>query len=980
MATNPYAVFQYPASVRKPPVLRPTLYNTSDKCHTCRTHHPTQSSRNRDFRQVRTMLNYEEGIEEAKRCMYCVDAPCSIGCPTRLDVPEFTHAIAQGNFYAAAQIMYTDNPLAWTCGLLCPCDVNCGGSCNLANTARGAIHIDALQCLAAESLMHMRLPQIRDPSIVELPQHNVPIALIGSGPASLSCATFLARAGFKNITIYEKNGFPGGVPAWEIPEFRIPYYVTRFEVKMVEDLGVNIVYNKALGTDITIEGLQAAGNEAIFIGTGLPIPRKDQAFTEAYKCPNVFESKTFLQTFAKATKPGMSPEKVDMPKMHGSVVVFGAGDVASDCCQAAFRCGAQFVTLVTRRGLIDVRMNEEEAKAIEKDKVEKIPCTAPREIIIQDGKAVKAVCNVMKKVPGTENYIVDEGQERTISFDFCITAFGNIGDNADLFKPVVYTGWNDTGFDRNTMQTNIEGVYAGGSFVGNDTVVEAVNDGKVAAWNIQRYLAKKHEGKDLPLVPTSIPKFLTAIDSVDISVDIAGLHFPNPFGIAAGPSSENCAMIKRAFKAGFGFVICKTFQVDEDTLPNVSPHIVGSAKDGNYINIELNSERKYGYWLKELPGVKKEFPNNILLASIHCKGSTDDWVKIATEVAATGVDGLQLNISCPNLGEKSEESYADIIRKTCQAVKAAVKIPIFPKIGHFQGNVVDIARAAKEGGADGVSGINTINGIYESTMDGGINPQVGSTPDGKTATGGMSGNLIRPFALETTASVKLELPDFPYIAAGGAENARTAAEFVNLGASAIQFCSASMHKGFDLLIKELVPGMQFFLYSQSRSDLMGWPTQVDPALIKSRKRRSPFGDKALESIKQATEEAQTETIPREPVELNEWVHPGQSSADFVPPVQQPIATIASLSGRSLRHIVPFADLSAEPKVISKIDLDTCLGCGRCKVACFDAGYACIVFDNIDRIPKVTPMCHGCGLCAAVCPSGSIKIVPKPPKN
>lgn len=157
----------------------------------------------------------------------------------------------------------------------------------------------------------------------------------------------------------------------------------------------------------------------------------------------------------------------------------------------------------------------------------------------------------------------------------------------------------------------------------------------------------------------------------------------------------------------------------------MTPRIVGNARANEYQNIELNSERKLDYWLTELPKLKKEFPDRIVIAAIHCKGSLDEWKDIATRVAATGVDGLQINLGCPNLGEAAARPFTEIVRETMAAITSVVHIPCMPKIGPHQGDVVALARAAKEGGAWGVSAINTIPGVYQVNQDGTVWPSIG---------------------------------------------------------------------------------------------------------------------------------------------------------------------------------------------------------------------------------------------------------------
>jgi dihydropyrimidine dehydrogenase (NADP+) len=270
--TTPKPAVEIPATIKKPLCLRPTKCQKTDSCYLHRGSEKIGTQRKRDFSFPKHRMSIPEAIKEAQRCLKCVDAPCTSSCPSQVDVRMFTNALAEGNFYGAAKIIFTHNPLGWTCGLLCPTNHMCRGSCTLNDTLYGSIRINDLQTVACEAFMNMKLPQIRNPNIKDEQFFGTKIALIGAGPASLTCATYLARIGYKDITIFEKKAYPGGTPAIEIPEFRVPYSVSRFEVKLVEDMGVKFEFNKALGKDFTIESLKADGYQGIFVGVGYPEP------------------------------------------------------------------------------------------------------------------------------------------------------------------------------------------------------------------------------------------------------------------------------------------------------------------------------------------------------------------------------------------------------------------------------------------------------------------------------------------------------------------------------------------------------------------------------------------------------------------------------------------------------------------------------------------------------------------------------------
>lgn len=261
-------------------------------------------------------------------------------------------------------MIFSDNPLGLTCGMVCPTSDLCVGGCNLYASEEGPINIGGLQQFATEMFMQMKIPQIRDPNLpTDLPEsYQAKIALFGCGPASISCATYLARLGYSDITIFEKEEYKGGLSSSEIPQFRLPFDVVQYEVSLMKDLGVKVVNGKALDVNngLTIKTLEKEGYEAFFIGIGLPNPNKDPIFNGLTESEGFFTSKNFLPLVSKASKPGMCGCKAKLPKLSGVVIVLGAGDTAFDCATSAIRCGAKKVFVVFRKGIQNMRAVPEE--------------------------------------------------------------------------------------------------------------------------------------------------------------------------------------------------------------------------------------------------------------------------------------------------------------------------------------------------------------------------------------------------------------------------------------------------------------------------------------------------------------------------------------------------------------------------------------------------------------------------------------------
>ncbi|RCN36329.1 hypothetical protein ANCCAN_17793 [Ancylostoma caninum] len=184
------------------------------------------------------------------------------------------------------------------------------------------------------------------------------------GPASISCASFLARLGYTNVTIYEKRDCVGGLSSSEIPQFRLPYDVVDFEIQLARDIGVKIVTGRSLHkNDLTLEKLKADGAKAVFLGIGMPDPKKVDVFDGLTQSHGFYTSKDFLPIIAAASKPGMCGcSRTPLPSMKGRVIVLGAGDTAFDCATSALRAGASRVTVVFRKGFTGIRAVPEEVR------------------------------------------------------------------------------------------------------------------------------------------------------------------------------------------------------------------------------------------------------------------------------------------------------------------------------------------------------------------------------------------------------------------------------------------------------------------------------------------------------------------------------------------------------------------------------------------------------------------------------------------
>jgi len=935
-----------------------------------------------------TTLSERAALKEASRCLKCADAPCQKSCPTQLDVKSFITSISNKNYYGASKAIFSDNPLGLTCGMVCPTSDLCVGGCNLYAAEEGPINIGGLQQFATEVFKKMKIPQIRDPAFPPLDQlpdsYKAKIALLGCGPASISCATFLGRLGYTDVTIFEKEQYQGGLSSSEIPQYRLPYDVVNFEIEQMKDLGVKVVHNKPLSASsgFTVESLRKDGYKAIFLGMGLPQPKIAPQFKGLNVSHGFYTSKDFLPLVSMGSKPGMCGCKSQLPSLYGNVVVLGAGDTAFDCCTSALRCGARRVFVVFRKGFTNIRAVPEEMELAREEKCEFLPFMSPHQVHVKGDRIVAMEFNRTEQLEDG-SWFEDTDQKMKIKADFVISAFGSTLTQPDVITalaPLKMNRWGLPDISPDTMESSEPDIFCGGDLAGvAQTTVESVNDGKHASWSMHRYLQKIHN-IEIPATP-KLPLFCTPIDTVDISVEMCGLKFPNPFGLASAPPTTSGPMMRRAYEEGWGFELTKTFCLDKDYVTNVSPRIVrGSTSghqfgpgQGSFLNIELISEKSAAYWCQCITELVRDFPNQVLIASIMCSYSKEDWTELATMAEKAGAPALELNLSCPHgMGEKGMGlacgQDTSLVRNICKWVREAVKIPFFAKLTPNVTNIVDIATAAKEGGADGVTATNTVSGLMHIKGNAEPWPAVGKAK--RTTYGGVSGNAIRPIALRAVSAIARALPGYPILATGGIDSADAAMQFIYSGASVVQICSSVQNQDFTV-VQDYITGLKCLLYMDACDEFKEWDGQSQPT---ARHQKGKVVPKINELVGKSLPHFGEFKRKRKEIVATHKKSSDILHEDFFPEQVRPsverkrdVPTIQEMIGRSLKHIGTYGDLTHKEQVVAAIDEDMCINCGKCYMTCNDSGYQAITFDPDTHLPHVTEDCTGCTLCVSVCP-------------
>jgi dihydroorotate dehydrogenase subfamily 1 len=306
-----------------------------------------------------------------------------------------------------------------------------------------------------------------------------------------------------------------------------------------------------------------------------------------------------------------------------------------------------------------------------------------------------------------------------------------------------------------------------------------------------------------------------------LSTTVDGLKLPNPFIIASGPPGTNLNVIHRAFREGWGAVIAKTISLDASKVINVTPrygklHANDKREIVGWENIELISDRPIENWLEEFKRCKDQNPNGILIASIMEECNRDAWIEIVERCQDAGVDGFELNFSCPHgLPERKMGSAMgedpEILLEVCGWVTSATKRPVWAKMTPNITHIEDPARAALKSGCQGVSAINTIRCVIGINLET-LRPE--PTVEGYTTPGGYSSKAVRPIALrmcmELGTMIKNEFPGRSLSGIGGVETGEDAAQFILVGASTVQVCTGVMKFGYEL-VKPLCEGLLAFM-------------------------------------------------------------------------------------------------------------------------------------------------------------------------
>ncbi|MBK8443468.1 MAG: NAD(P)-dependent oxidoreductase [Sphingobacteriales bacterium] len=431
----------------------------------------------RNFADIHPPFDNQEAVSaEANRCLFCYDAPCTKSCPTSINVPQFIKQIATGNIKGAAKTIFDSNIMGAGCSRVCPVEKLCEGSCVYNLLHEEPIQIARLQRHATETAIEQqwKLYERKAPN-------NKRVAIVGAGPAGLSCAHALALQGVE-VTVFEKEAKGGGLMTYGVAAYKVSPEFCEAEVNWITSIGgIDVRYQQELGKDFSLEDLRR-NYDAVFLGIGVGLTRN--LGIEGENLEGVVDAIAFI--YDLRTQPHQQ-----VP-VGNKVAVIGMGMTAIDAATQSKRLGAQEVTILYRRTENEKPCTDVELDIAKLDGCNIVWLAAPKEIIGENGEVKQLVCSKMKlgEVDASgRRSPVDSGETFVLDIDMLIKATGQMPYQHLVQMAAVN---EKSGKIQTSAQgaTNIAGVFAGGDCVnGGKEVVDAVQAGKVAAQGILEYLA-----------------------------------------------------------------------------------------------------------------------------------------------------------------------------------------------------------------------------------------------------------------------------------------------------------------------------------------------------------------------------------------------------------------------------------------------------------------------------------------------------------
>ena len=446
--------------------------------------------RSGNFDEVALGYTPEMAMDEAKRCLNCRNMPCRSGCPVSVRIPEFIAKVAEGDFDAAYEIITSTNSLPAVCGRVCPQEKQCESKC-VRGIKGESVGIGRLERFVAD--YHMA--KADKPDIVPPESNGHKIAVIGSGPAGLTCAGDLRKMGY-DVTIFEAFHKSGGVLVYGIPQFRLPKEIVAAEIDNLKAMGVNIVNNAVIGKAETIDELFEDGFEAVFIGSGAGLPQflhiPGENLLGVYSANELLTRTNLMKAYR---------EDYDTPiKRFNRVAVVGAGNVAMDAARVAKRLGAEHVYITYRRGRDELPARLEEVEHAEAEGIEFNLLNNPCAIVGDENGHVTGIELIRQELgepdeKGRRKPVAVPGSNWVLEVDTVIIAIGTSPNPLIRSTTEGLATTRKGGIEADEKgRTSREGIFAGGDAVtGAATVILAMGAGKTGAKSIDEYIKSKNK-------------------------------------------------------------------------------------------------------------------------------------------------------------------------------------------------------------------------------------------------------------------------------------------------------------------------------------------------------------------------------------------------------------------------------------------------------------------------------------------------------
>ena len=452
----------------------------------------TTGERKEDFQEIYKDYIKDKAEQQSSRCSQCGVPFCQVHCPLHNNIPDWLKLTAEGRLQEAYELSQSTNNMPEVCGRICPQDRLCEGNCVIEQSGHGTVTIGSIEKYITDTAWENNWVK----PVKVKKEINQSIGIIGAGPAGLASAEELRKLGFQ-VTIYDRYDRPGGLLIYGIPNFKLEKFVVERRTKLLKESGIKFVQNFEVGKEKSLYELRK-NHDAILIATGVYKPREIEIPGAGLK--NIFPAMEFLTA---SNRKGLG-DKVKLfddgtlDAQGKDIVVIGGGDTAMDCVRTAIRQQAKSVKCLYRRDRENMPGSTREvANAIEEG-VEFIWLTAPKKFI-GDEAIIEVQVNRMKlglaDSSGRKKPEIEENSEYNIKADIVIKSLGFDPENLPkLFSTpeLIVSRWGTIKIDLDTMQTNIDGVFAAGDIVrGASLVVWAIKDGRDAAENINKYLKQK---------------------------------------------------------------------------------------------------------------------------------------------------------------------------------------------------------------------------------------------------------------------------------------------------------------------------------------------------------------------------------------------------------------------------------------------------------------------------------------------------------